>query len=106
MLLQKLQRARPGELGARRVVAFPLVAVEAVIGGIDVDLDVRMSGGDFLHARNRDVRVLLAKMEECRDLGLQVLEPNDPAAVIADRGAQARKLAGCRPGDRAAATVA
>ena len=82
----------PGERGARRVVALPLVAIEAVVGGIDVDLDVRMGGGDLFDPGDRDVRVLLAEMEERRDLRLQVLLPDDPAAVIADRGAEARKL--------------
>src|SRR5580704_18298652 len=67
MLLQELQRSRPGEFGAWRVVAFPLVAVEAVIGGIDVDLDVRMGGGHLFHPGDGDVLILLAKMEKRRD---------------------------------------
>ena len=49
-----------------------------------------------------DVLILFAEMQQRRDLGLQVLEPDNPAAVIADRGAQARKLASRSPGDRAA----
>src|ERR1700727_2999920 len=93
VLLQKLQRSRPGEFGARRIVAFPLVAVEAVIGGIDVDLDVRMGGGHLFHSGDGAMRVLLAEMEKCGRLGRQALEPGDPTAVKADRGAQARKLA-------------
>ena len=38
----KLKRSRPGEPGARRILAVPLVAVEAVIRGIDVDLGVNV----------------------------------------------------------------
>jgi hypothetical protein len=43
MLSEKLQRARPGERGARGVVVFALVAVEAVIGGVDVDRHIRVT---------------------------------------------------------------
>ena len=70
MLAQERQRARPSERGARRVVAIPLAAVEAVIGRIYVDLDVRMGRGDLFYAGDGDALVLLAEMEKRRDLRL------------------------------------
>src|ERR1700690_165343 len=42
MRAQERQRPRPGERGARRVIALAVIAIEAVIGRIDVDLDIRM----------------------------------------------------------------
>jgi hypothetical protein len=63
MLGEELQRPRPGEGGAGSVVALAVIAVEAVIGGIDVDLDLRVRRGDFLHACDRDVLILLAEMQ-------------------------------------------
>src|SRR5712691_6372296 len=43
VLLQKRRRALPGELGARRVEARALVAMEAVPGAlVDVDLGLRL----------------------------------------------------------------
>jgi hypothetical protein len=89
MLAQERQRACPSERGARRVEAIPLVAVEAVIGRINVDLDARMGRGNLFYAGDGDVLVLLAKMEKRGDLRLQVLEPDDPPALIADCGAEA-----------------
>ena len=53
-------------------------------------------------AGDGDVLVLLAEMQKRRDAGLQFLKPDDPAAVIADGGAQALKPPRRRPGDRAA----
>src|ERR1700759_601179 len=66
VLFQKLERAGPGEGRARRVVALAVIAVKTVVGVIDVDLDFGMGGGDFLDAWNRDVRVLVAEMEDLR----------------------------------------
>src|SRR5260370_37200745 len=40
VLAEELHRARHGLLGGRRVPAAALVAMEAVVGGIVVDLDV------------------------------------------------------------------
>src|SRR5579872_545278 len=102
MLAQESDRARPGKGGARLVVALPLVAVEAVVGGIDVDFDLRVGGGDLFHPCDRDMLVLLAEMQHRRDLRLQVLEPDDPAAVVADCGAQAVKAPRRHPGESAA----
>ncbi len=76
-----------------RVVAFPMIAIEAMVGRVDVHVDVPVGGGDLADASDRDMLVLLAEVEHGRDLRLQVLHAYDAAAVIADRGAQARKPA-------------
>src|ERR1700723_3613139 len=65
-----------------------------------------MGGGHLFHSGDGDMRVLLSEVQQRGGLGLQVLEPDDPAAVITNRGAQARKLAGRAPGDGAAEAVA
>ena len=53
MFAEEGQRARPGEVGARLVVARALVAVEAMIGRMDMDLDLRVSGADLADAGDR-----------------------------------------------------
>ena len=89
-----------GERGARRVVALAVVAIEPVVGVIDMDLDLRMGGGDLFYPGDGDVLVVVAEMQERWHARPQVLEADDAAAVVADRGAQARKLR-----SRAQATV-
>src|SRR5271166_3270846 len=106
MLAEKLQRARPGERGARGVVALALVAVEAVAGEVEADRDIRILGGELAHARDRNVLVFLAEVEHRWNARLLVFEPEDPAAVVADRGAQALELRGRQPGDRSAEAIA
>ena len=78
MLAQERERTPPSKRRARRVVALPMVAIEAVIGGIDVDLDVRVSCGDLFHPGDGDMLVLLAEMQQSRGARLQVLKSLSP----------------------------
>ena len=112
---EKRQAARPGDVGAGLVVAGALVAMEAVLrAGIDEDLDIRPLRLDGLDIGQRNAGILLAEMQLRRHLRLLVGKAHDGAAVIADRGLQARSAASrrqrrccrrgrsrrCRPGRR------
>src|SRR5437899_12331937 len=50
VLAQERQRSVAGERCGRGVVRSALIAVESVVGGIDVDLRRRMRGRKFPHA--------------------------------------------------------
>ena len=54
-----------------------MVAIEPVVGVIDMDLDLRMGGGDLFYPGYGDVLVLVAEMQERRDARLQVLKADD-----------------------------
>src|SRR5271156_2907185 len=73
MLTEKVERAPPRQRGARRVVARPLIAIEPVIGRIEMDGDGRMRRLDLLDAGHWDVRVALAEMQHRRRARLQVV---------------------------------
>src|SRR5882724_1762077 len=72
-LAEEFHRPRHGLLGRRGVPTAAFVAMEAVIGGIVVDLDVGMELADLVHVRHRDVHVLVAEMQHGRHLWLLVL---------------------------------
>ena len=65
-----------------------------------------MRGRDLAHAGDRDVVVLFAEMQHCRDARLQVLEADDAAAVVADGRRKARRLRRGEPGQGAAQAIA
>src|SRR5258708_5354271 len=90
MLGKERHAARPGDVRAGLVVAWPLVAVEAVLRTrIDEDLDLQPLGLDRLDIGQGDTGVLFTEMQLRRDLRLVVGEAHDGAAVIADRGLEA-----------------
>src|SRR4051812_38022546 len=63
MAVQERDGALARDLRARRVVAAALVAIEAVAGRIDVDLDAaRMGGAQLVDVGERDGVVGLAEM--------------------------------------------
>src|SRR3954462_14426070 len=91
MLGEKRQPPRPGDISAGLVVARPLVAMKAVLrAGIDEDLDVWPLGLDGFDIGQGNAGVLFAEMQLRRDFRLVIGEADDSAAVIADRGRQAR----------------
>ena len=80
---------RSRELGRRRIVRRPLIAVEAMIGGVDEDLRLRMRDGEFANAGDGNDRVALAEVRHhgaLRALGGGV---EHPAAVIGHRARKA-----------------
>src|SRR6266700_8166252 len=66
VLAQERQRSVAGERCGRGVVRSALIAVESVVGGIDVDLRRRMRGGKFPHAVDRDIPVAFSEVSEHR----------------------------------------
>src|SRR4051794_3260631 len=90
MPAEEAESSRPGDIGARFVIARPLVTVETVLRArIHVDLDVGPLGPDDVDIAERDPSVLFTKMKLGRDFRLVIGEAHDGAAVIADRGRQA-----------------
>src|SRR6185312_5681849 len=67
---EKLQRALPGERGGGRVVARPLIAIEAVAGTvINVEDALRVRGLQQLHLIQRDAAVGRAEVIHDRTPG-------------------------------------
>lgn len=64
MLLEKCQRAAPGESCGFRVISSTHVAIESMACAlVPVDFNVWVCGADLLDVFGRNVRVKLAKME-------------------------------------------
>ena len=83
MRLEEAQRALTGHPGAVRIITLPLVAVEAMAGGVDVDLDpLLMSGTNLVHIREWDSMIPLAKMHQHRAVRLLLGNRADPPAVV------------------------
>src|SRR5215510_3915574 len=102
MLLQELERARPGDLRGGLVVAGALVAMETMRRvRIGIDLALRALPFDHLDVAHRDALILLAEMHLHRDLRLFVRELGDLAAIVGDRGGQASKPRRCQECDAA-----
>src|ERR1700726_3185956 len=102
MLRQEAEAARPGDIRTGLVVAWPFVAMEAMLRArIDVDLDIGPLGADGLDIAERYARVLFAEVQLRRHVRFVVGETNDGAAVIADRHRQARQLGGGGVGNAA-----
>src|SRR5689334_12157348 len=66
---EELKRALAGEVGAGCVVAAALVAVEAVVGGVDEHVQVRKGRADLGHVVHGDVLVALTEVEDRRHMG-------------------------------------
>jgi hypothetical protein len=86
VLLEEIESALARQRGARRVVAAPLVAIEAMIGIVDIDRQIGVLGLEFLYAGQRDMRVLRAKVQDRRNARRFVFRGKHAAAVIAGRG--------------------
>src|ERR1700733_15328908 len=85
MLRQEIKAARPGDIRTGLVVAWPLVAVEAVLGArIDVDLDFGPLGADGLDIAERNAGVLFAEMQLGRHFRLFVGGTNEGGALITE----------------------
>ena len=86
MLGKEVEAARPGEISAVLVVAWPLVATKTMLRTrINIDIDVGPFGLDGIDVAERNAVVLFAEMKLGRHCGLVVGETNHSAAVIADR---------------------
>src|SRR5579859_574443 len=89
---EKVQRALQCQLGACLVVAGALVAVEAVAGIVEMDRNLRIARADLVDVGQRDALILLAEMQQGRNLGRAIEELADLSAVIADRCREAGHL--------------
>src|SRR3989344_8793651 len=70
VLVEERQGAVACRHGRRLVIAAALVAVEAMVGGVDVPLGTRLCAGSGLHAVLRDPVVALAKVSREGHAGL------------------------------------
>src|SRR3954452_23104780 len=98
--------ARLSFLRARGIVAFPLVAIEAMVRRIDKDRDFRMRGLYLFDVAQRDVFVALSEMQHDRRARLLVEHSRNSAAIIADGSRNAGKARCRRPGERATPAIA
>src|SRR5439155_17093379 len=67
---EKFQSALACELRSRRIIGSALIAVEAVVGGVHIDRQIRMSLLELLNRSDRDVLVLFAEVQNHRNLRL------------------------------------
>src|SRR5665213_2810884 len=106
MLVEERRGAVERQFMRRLVEGAALVAGEAVPGAVDVD---RQLGPRLLHlfdVAQRDGLVLVAEMQDDRDLRLLAGMRRDRAAVIADGGRGAGQLRRREEGERAAPAIA
>src|SRR5688572_12016338 len=91
VLLEEGEGAVAGDLRAVVVEAAALVAVEAVAGAVDVDLDraAFLCGADLVDLGQRDGVVLVAEMHDHRTARLFLRDRADAAAIIGRRGGEA-----------------
>jgi len=88
-------------------VAAALVAVEAVAGRVDVDLDaLRVGRPHLLDVAERNGVVLLAEMHQHRASRLLLRDRADAAAVIRHGGGKPRKARRRNPGEKSAPAIA
>src|SRR6266566_4427649 len=106
VLCQPSQRASERLLVGGFVVAAALVAGEAVAGVVDMNFHIRTLLFDDLNIAHRDRMILVAEMQERRNLGLFVDIPRDGAAIVTDRARQTVEIACCEEGDAAAHAIA
>src|SRR5580704_6203666 len=106
MLGEEGERPLQGEVRARFVVAAALVAIEAVVGVVDINGHRRIGLFDLAYVVHRDVLILLAEMQYGGRLGLLRQHRRDAAAVIADGRLDARDSAGRGVGERTAPAIA
>src|SRR6478609_3616088 len=108
VLAEVEQRAFERGRGGASVVGAALIAVEAVVGCVEVDLDFRMRLLEGLDALDRDVRILIAEMRHRRHRGPArwLAAHRHAAAVVGDRRRQAAYFLGRAPDQEAAPAVA
>src|SRR6266568_7545501 len=92
MLLQEVERTRPGDLRGCLVIAGALVAMKSMRRvRIGVDLTLRTLALDYRDVAHRNALILLAEMHLHRHLRLLVGELGDLPAIVGDRSGQAIK---------------
>src|SRR3954469_21476706 len=107
MRFQEGDGALPRDFRALRVVAAALVAIEAVAGRIDVDLDAaRMGGAQLVDVGERYGMVGLAEMRQHRAFRRLLRNRSDAAAVVDHGRAEAGKPGRRNPGEEAAPAIA
>src|SRR5207247_1394177 len=99
VLAKELQGAFPREPGGRRVIRAALIAVEAVVGGIDMNLRLGVRRGELLDGSDRNHRVALAEMREHRASRRLADSIGDPAAVVRDSAGKTGHARRAHPGD-------
>jgi hypothetical protein len=91
VLAEKAKRAIPSESCRLGIMGSALVAIEAMAGGIEGDLDLRVRCHELLNARHGNHRVLLAKMRHHRAFWLFINRIGDAAAIIRHRTGKTRE---------------
>ena len=76
-------------VAAAAIVRAALIAIEAMVGGVDVDADIRVRFGKGANAGDGNHVVALAEMRDHRTSRLLAGGFEDPAAVVRRR-AQAK----------------
>src|SRR5437764_11987706 len=106
MLFEERDRALARDSRAFGVVAAALVAIEAVAGRVNVNLDAaRMGGAQLLDIGQRDRVIRLAEMRQHRAFRLLLRDRSDAAAVIDDRRVEAGKPGPRDPGAEPAPAI-
>src|SRR5215470_12758364 len=82
---EELQTARPREFGRRRVITCAMIAVEAVVGIIDIDCDFRVRLLDLVYIAERNVRVFCAEVHDDWTTRVAIQLTRNAAAVIGTR---------------------
>src|SRR5271167_3560950 len=87
--VQPRERAFARELRRGGVVAPALITVESVLGRVEIDLHLRMRGGELLHGRDWNGRITLAEVGHYRTLWPLGDRLGHAPAVIGDGAGQA-----------------
>src|SRR5215204_2357735 len=104
---EESHRALARDAGAVGVVARALVAIEALAGGVDVDLDaLRVRRPHLLDVGQRNGVVLLAEMHQHRAARRLLRNRADAAAVIRHGGGEPGKARRRNPGEKSAPAIA
>jgi hypothetical protein len=105
VLVQEIQGDFQRSLGARLVPFGTMIAVEAVIGWKDVDLNVRVLTADDLPILWRDPWIELTEMQKDWHARLLTSKGNGLAAVVSDRASDAREPRRGEKGKRTAPAI-
>src|ERR1700758_3179730 len=106
VLAQKVERALPRQRRSSGVVALALVAVEAVLGIVEEDVDFRMRLLEAAHACDGDRGVALPEVSHDGALRLFIDRFDHAAAVVADRAGKAVEPRRRHPGHEATPAIA
>ena len=79
---EEFQGPLAGKICRRFIITGAVVAVEPVIGIIDIDRHVRVRCINGLHISHGNVRIKLSKMQNRRHPGGQIIRLGDAAAVV------------------------